>query len=148
MAECNDHVFFQNSFVKTFSPKSMKATMTTACLTQWRWVSSLVLANPKLIFPNGVAVRITHEHILTVSLKGELHGDLLWACAWPAESQEQREPACQGAPSDGALCWRSVQASCHFLQWYPRSDGLWKQSQVAQFSDFVLMWLSMRKGGT
>lgn len=87
------------------------------------------------------AVKITYERILHVSLKGELHGDLLWACAWPAESQEQREPAGQGAPSDGTLCWRSVQACRHFLQWHPGSDGLWKQSQVAQLSDFKVMRL-------
>lgn len=111
--------------------------MTTACLTQWRWVPSL-FSESRL---SCRAVRINHEHILHVSLKGELYGDLLWACAWPAESQEQREPAGQGAPSDGTLCWRSVQASRHFLQWHPGSDGLWKQSQVAQLSDFGVMRL-------
>lgn len=133
---------FWNSFVRTFSPKSIKATTTTACLTQWRWVSSLFSKFKAYFFKLSChAVRITYEHILHVSLKGELHGDLLRACAWPAESQEQREPAGQGAPSDGTLCWRSVQACRHFLQWHPGSDGLWKQSQVAQLSDFRVMRL-------
>lgn len=66
----------------------------------------------------------------SLSPAGELHGDLLWTCAWPAESQKQRKPACQRAPSDGTLRWRSVQASRHFIQRHPGPDGLWKQGQV------------------
>jgi len=70
--------------------------------------------------------------VLSRPIEGELHGDLLWACAWPAQPQEQGEPACPGAPPDGALRGGPVQAGRHLLQRRPGPDGVWQQGQVTE----------------
>lgn len=83
-------------------------------------------------------VNFGHDHLFPLPL-GELHGDLLWARPWPAEPQEQREPARQRAPTDGTLCWGPLQISRHFIQWRQVPDGLWEQGQVIEQGEMLEM---------